>query len=198
MELNNQNYTDESIVAGIRAGGTKRDWALRCLFLDTKLRGYIMGFVKNYGGNEPDGEDTFQDAIIILERQVREGTFNGTGSIGGYLQGIARRIWLRKHSRNNKIESLSPNQDSGIEEAPDVQFIEEEKSKAIEEILNRIGEKCKQILTMYKLKHTMEEIAAALSFASRDVAKNEAYQCRQRFRNFVKERPDYMELLGVA
>lgn len=198
MNKAHPNCSDQGITEGIRTGGVQRDQALRCLYLDTALKGYILGFVRNNGGNEPDGEDVFQDAIIILERQVREGTFAGTGTVGGYLQGIARRLWLRKKTQQSNVQELQPNQENGQEDAPDVQVMEAERLDLIDEILNRIGEKCKQVLTMYKLKHTMEEIALALGFSSKDVAKNEAYQCRLRFRNYVKDRPDYLEILGVA
>lgn len=196
MNIEDRECTDEAIVSGIRSGAAARDRALRCLFLDRRLKGFIFGFVQKQGGNAQDAEDIFQDAIIILERQVREGSYRGAGSLGGYIQGIARKLWLRRRSKNNRVQELQPGQEDGMEQSPEAQFIAEERQRVIDEVLDKIGQRCKQILTLYKLKHSMEEIAEAMGFAGKDVAKNEAYQCRKRFRNFVNSRPDYLDLLG--
>lgn len=194
------HYTDDEIVRGLAGSPSERDAALKALFMNWQLKGYVTAFVRKNGGNQEDGEDIFQDAIILLDRRVREGGYKGQGSIDGYLQGIARRLWLRKRARwNNRTEELTPaNQQEGVEEGPDLRMISQERLRAIDEILAQIGEKCKRVLTMYKLGRSMDEIAQAMSFASREVAKNEAYKCRKKFRGIVERNAEYLEILKLS
>ena len=198
--MDKKGYTDEDIVAGLTASGKKRDTMLKAIYLNKELKGYVIGFVRNNGGNHQDGLDIFQDAIILLDRRVREGGFNGSGSINGYLQGIARRLWLRKRSQwNEKTEELNEeNQKEDIEDSPEIKMIAAEKLQAIEDILEKLGEKCQKLLRLYKLEQSMDEIAQAMGFSGKDVAKNEAYRCRQKFRSFVKEREYYIDLLEIT
>ena len=196
--MENNRYSDDEIVNGLLGTPKERDEALKMLFLNEKLRGYIIGFVRKNKGNTQDGEDIFQDAIILLDRRVRQGGFKGSGSIGGYLQGIAKFLWYRKRAQwDSKTEAFELEQHEDLSENySDLTFIQRDRKLAIEAILKKIGEKCKRILTMYKEQYSMEEIAEIMEFASKDVAKNEAYRCRQKFRNFVTKHPNYKELLG--
>jgi len=198
--MSKKEYTDEEIVQGLQGTAAARDAALRSLFLDQALKGYIIGYVQRNGGNVQDGEDIHQDAIILLDRRVRQGGYRGAGSIGGYLQGIARRLWLRKRERwQNRTEELDPaNEEEETAESPELIFISEERLSVIREVLAKLGDKCRELLELYKLEHSMEEIAAKMGFGSKDVAKNEAYRCRKRFREFVEAREGYREVLGIS
>lgn len=192
--------SDIDIVNQLRGTARERASALKTLYLDKQLKSYIIGFVRRNGGNNQDGEDVFQDAIIVLDRRVRQDGYQGLGSIRGYLQGIAKKLWLRKRQQwNDRTEELNAQiQEEEVEESPETHLIAEERVALIRTILEKIGDRCKEILSMYKLKYSMEEIAGAMGLATPAVAKNEAYRCRQKFRVFVKENPMYEEVLGVS
>lgn len=195
--MSKERYSDQEIIDGLNGDQTKRDSILKSLYLNKTLRNYITGFVKRYGGNEQDGQDTFQDALILLDRRIREGGYSGTGTIEGYLQGIAKRVWFRKRDKwDNRTEELNnQNQKEELVDSPEVIMISEEKNSLIQAILEQLGEKCKTILSMYGLNHSMEEIAKQLGFANPKVAKNEAYRCRMKFRKFALQHPNLLELL---
>lgn len=197
--MNSKTYTDEQIVKGLTGNPRERDLALKALFQNQKLKAYIIGFVRKNRGNTQDGEDVFQDAIILLDRRVRQGGYKGTGSIDGYLQGIAKFIWYRKRDKwQNKTEALTIEHiQEEVEQGIETSIIAEEKKQAIKSILQHLGDKCKKILTMYQNKFSMEEIAEKMDFSGKDVAKNEAYRCRQKFRKFVVSRADYKRLLDL-
>ena len=156
-----------------------------------------MKYVKDKGGNKEDGKDIFHDAIIKLDERVRDGAIEHPDKIGSYLQGIARNLWLRRLS-NSKREELKEtiSTTNEVASSPEEDFISKERIDGIEQILDKIGASCKQILTMYKLSYSMVEIAETLNFANAKVAKNEAYRCRKKFRDFVYENPAYLDLLN--
>ena len=195
--MRKRKCTDEHIVAAIQTSPEERDWALRCLFLDKKLKNYVLKYVREKGGNNADGEDIFQEAIIKLDERVRAKAIDDSSKVRNYLQGIARNLWLRRLS-NSKREELQAEVKviRDVEASPEEDFIDQERINTIEEILEKIGKTCQQILTMYKLSYSMAEIADKLNFASPKVAKNEAYRCRKKFRTFVQEHPDYIDLLN--
>ncbi|MEN0004001.1 MAG: RNA polymerase sigma factor [Bacteroidota bacterium] len=190
---------DAQLAAQLQGTAQERTRALKTLYMDAQLKQYIIAFITKNGGNKQDAEDVFQDAIILVDRRVRQGGYEGSGTLGGYIQGIAKRLWLRKRQQwNERTTALTVEAQEEVEENIEVQLIGEERIKVIQLILEDIGERCKKILTMYKLKHSMEEIAAAMHLATAKVAKNEAYRCRQKFRAFVEQHANYAEVLGVT
>jgi RNA polymerase sigma factor (sigma-70 family) len=190
---------DEQLVGQLQGSEADRKAALKVLYLDTKLKSYILGFVQRNGGNAQDGEDIFQDAIILLDRRVRQGGYKGDGALSGYLQGIARRLWLRKRQQwNERTTEFKPEEQEQPAESYDLELMAEERKRTIRTILEHIGDRCKKILTMYKLKHSMEEIAEVMELATAAVAKNEAYRCRKKFRAVVANNEQFAEILGVA
>ncbi len=191
---------DEPKLLGLFGSPEEREAALKALYLNQKLRGFIIGFVRNNGGNQEDGKDILQDALIILDRQVRLGGYKGTGTVENYLQGIAHKLWIRKRQQWNERhrELNETNQKEEIDEGPEVQFLSNERKQLIDQILTKLGKNCKAILNLYKLQYSMEEIAIKIGFASKEVARNEAYKCRKRFREHVKGRKDYLDLLGIS
>lgn len=192
-----EKCTSEAIVQGLRGTPKERRAALKCLATNKALRGYVIGFVKRNGGNEADGEDNFHDAILKLDERVRAGGLDDNTKIENYLQGIAKFLWLRKHKYTyQRTEALDTNnRPEEAEEGIEVSIMAEEKKMAIDKVLERIGEKCKELLRLYKLRVSMDDIATTMNFASANVAKNEAYRCRKKFREVVKANPGFRELL---
>lgn len=46
--------------------------------------------VRKYGGNRQDGEDIFQEAIIVSGRKTWQNDFRNEGTLEAYFMGIVR------------------------------------------------------------------------------------------------------------
>jgi RNA polymerase sigma factor (sigma-70 family) len=192
------HLNDEAIVAGIQGMAAERDRALQQFLRQHRdLRGQILHFVSLNRGNEQDGEDLFQDALVLFDRRIRRDGFEGKSSLATYFTSIARLHWIGKLRRKPDTQDLPERREDDSIEDPEADYLGEEKKAILTAALERIGEKCKKLLNLYKLDYSMEEIATELGISSAAMAKKDAYRCRMKLRDYLMERPDLLRQLGV-
>ncbi|MBL7774856.1 MAG: sigma-70 family RNA polymerase sigma factor, partial [Saprospiraceae bacterium] len=73
----NTNWTDEALIAGIQNGGSAREEALKRIYLKPGLRETVIRYVLDHGGSRQDAQDIFQESLVLLDRNLREGRFEG-------------------------------------------------------------------------------------------------------------------------
>lgn len=173
----------------------RRAWALRQLFDDASLREKIARYVRKHGGNRQDGEDVFQEAIIVFDRNIRLGAYRGAGSLEAYFMGIARWHWYNEQHKAGNAATVS------VENAPEpppagdpeMEYLLAERRELFEKLTEQLTEKCRKLLKLYQLDFSMEEIARQMGFANAGVAKKEAFLCRKRFRALLLKHPDLIK-----
>ncbi len=127
-------------------------------------------------GNNDDVQDVFQDALVILYKKVQEPSFSLTSSLQTYTVAIVKNIWHQELRRKNKFQTTEVI-DIAQETVPD----ETENFTNANAAFNLLGEKCKQLLTLfYHKKLSFKEIAAQLAFSDEKTAKNQKYRCLQK------------------
>jgi len=191
----NTDWSDEAIVSGIRAGGPARDEALKRLYLMPGLRETVTRHVIAQGGSRQDAQDIFQEALVILDRNVREGRYEARSALSTYFVAIAKWRWVTVRRQQGRYTDLSPAHYDAEIESPEAETIRTEYRELFQAALAQIGERCRELLRLYQLDHTMEEIAHLMQYNSADVAKKEAYRCRMRFREVLQNNPAFAALL---
>jgi RNA polymerase sigma factor (sigma-70 family) len=191
----NIDWSDEALVSGIRAGGSARDEALKRLYLMPGLRETVIRYVLANGGSRQDAQDIFQEALVILDRNVREGRYEARSALSTYFVAIAKWRWVTVRRQMGRYTDLSPAHYDAEVESPETAAIREEYRELFQEALSQIGERCRELLRLYQLDHSMEEIAQIMHYNSADVAKKEAYRCRMRFRELLQNNPTFAALL---
>ncbi|MCC6413761.1 MAG: sigma-70 family RNA polymerase sigma factor [Saprospiraceae bacterium] len=191
--MKNNPVTPAELAAALAASDPeRRRAALKTLFEDVALRKRAFAQVRNYGGNRQDGEDMFQEAIIVLDRKLRRFDFVVEISLEAYFIGIVRWCWFNETQRRRKAAVMpaesSPEPPAGGN--PEIDFLLTEQREQLEKLLEKLQEKCCKILKMYQLEYSMDEIAQAMGFANSGVAKKEAFLCRQRFKALLNTAPE--------
>ena len=168
---------DDEIIAAIRKGN--REKPIKVLYLEfPKVKGKIIAT----GGNEIISEEIFNDALVLLIEKVSDRKFELTSKLSTYLFGIARLLWMNELRRQNKSRELEWS-DTLIVSASDIgyDFEKEERLKRIEEMMEVISDKCKEILRrFYYQSNSMQEIAEALGSSSVNSAKTQKYKCLEK------------------
>lgn len=183
---------DEIIPALCGQDAEARKTALRCLFDDATLRQSTVAHVRRHNGNRQDGEDVFQEAILVFDRKIRQGAFLSQGSLEAYFMGIVRWHWFNAQQRQGRTGLVlrenppEPPPDGD----PELEYLLTERQEQLENLLTLLTDKCRNILKMYQLDYTMQEIANALGYANSSVAKKEAFLCRQRFLLVLQKHPE--------
>ena len=174
--------TDEEIVLELKRGNTA---VLKYCY--TKTLGQVEGMVIKNGGSREDAKDLFHDALIILNNNCRTTDFKLTSSLSTYLYSICRYSWLNQLNKQKKGEEMIRKM---YEEVGQLTYKStNDLVEAIMMAMDKLGEKCKEILLDYYYgKFTYEEIAKNLAYASAQVVRQQKYRCIQK----LKETTDYV------
>ena len=189
---NNPGTPAELSVALAATDPERRKMTLKGLFENEALRKRAIAHVRSHGGNLQDGEDVFQEAIIVLDRKLRRFDFVVEISLEAYFIGIVRWSWFNENQRRQKAavvpSETRPELSTGSN--PEIEYLLAERSEQLKNLMENLQEKCRNILKMYQLEYSMDEIAQAMGFANSGVAKKEAFLCRQRFKALLNTVPE--------
>lgn len=147
----------------------------------------IRHFIEKNNGNEENAKDIYQDAFIVLIRNIKKGIFKGDSSISTYLYAIARRMWLkelntitRRQSKIKDIQNLYKEENDYDHEHWEQHEI---KLKQLNKVMYKLGEPCSTILTDFYVNNlSMEDIKTKMGYTTAGNAKNQKYKCMQRLR----------------
>ncbi len=182
---------DSEIISHIQSGGLARERALKYLFNNKTLRHQIYEVIKTNKGSLQDGEDMFQEGIIVLDSNIRQGHFRSEGKITSYLISICKLLWMNQ-LRKNKRTLLQHDPlafESAVTENALNTLIDEELGIAFDRLLSGLGERCKRILELWKLNYSMEEITEMLGLSSAGFARKLKHQCYQKLLEAVASDP---------
>ncbi len=190
--------SDAVILDNIKAGGARRQKAIAMIYEDNALKNQVIGFVLNNNGNRDDGIDIFHEGIIALDENVRKDKFKGDGKLKGYLYSICRFLWLNRLKKDQRIKYTSESHelDQVTFTTPEHLSLAAEQKDILDQLLGRLGGKCQQILEMWKLSYSMEEIARDVGLSNAGVARRQRYNCYQKLLQIIEQEPNLRNILN--
>lgn len=193
-------FNKTSLLEDLKAGGIKRQRAIATIYGDSKLKNQIIAFVSKNSGSRDEGIDIFHEGIIALDENVRNNKYRGDGNLSGYLYSICRYLWLNKIKRNKRMEYTEDESrlDQVQYENPESLSLDDEKKEVINDLLSRLGEKCKSILQLWKLSYSMEEIAEKVGLDNAGIARRQRYNCYQKLLKIVDQESDLKNFLKTS
>lgn len=141
-------------------------------------------------GSKEEASDIFQEALILTYRKVNAVDFNTSIKIDGFLVNSCKLLWsneLRKKKVRQKVG------DTGLDDLVEKNEIQEliekeEKLIVIDQIIEKIGKKCKDLLEMFYFKNfSMKEIAKKFGYKTIQSAKTKKYKCMEHARGLASE-----------
>lgn len=192
----NQSYnpqSDADLIKAICGAPHERDAALCYLFNEDNWFNRVRNYVVGQGGTVEDGEDVFQETVILFDRNIRQGRFKGESSLQTYFFGISKWYWVTERRKQKTFTELNDAHES-FDEDIDFQLIEAENREILTSILSKIGEKCKALLLLTGIA-THKEIAEIKGYSSGEIAKKEVYRCRERLRSLIEQEPHLNTIL---
>ncbi len=144
----------------------------------------IEALVLSKGGNKQDASDVFQEALIILNRNLEKSDFKLTSSFYTYLYSVSRFLWkdTQKKFSKQELHNLS---------GTDVEYfhsvLEEKKYQLAERAFLELGERCRQLLQLFYHKGmSFKAIADMMQFKSEKIAKNQKYKCLTKAKDIYR------------
>ena len=188
-----KRLTDDQILTGLR----RRDnQVLQHIY--SECFPSVSRLVENNSGNEDDAEDVFQEALIVVFKQLRENkNFQLTSAFTTYIYSVSKLIWLKKLRTIRKMDVVELKQDidESIEFEEPKPFNDKDLRYTIyQRNLQVIPEDCKKILTMTASDVTAKEIARKLGFRSENYVRKRRHFCKEFLVNRIKEDPEYQAM----
>lgn len=152
----------------------------------------IVTFIKQKSGDRSDAEDCFQDALLALINKVTKGEYDEKYEVKNFLFVASRNIWFNKLQRAKKVRSADL-QDFQLEDSTPQGMevmIADERKTAIQDLMNRAGERCKELLHLVLFENkSLKEITEKMNFSSVDVTKTNHYRCKKKMKEALKNNP---------
>lgn len=171
--------SDNKIMGLFKNG--KREKAFKELY---KLYPRIEKLILSKGGTKADANDVFQEALIILNRNLEKSDFKLTSSFYTYLYSVSRFVWkdTQKQFSKQELHDLESEQVAILDAV-----LEEQKYRTAEQAFRELGERCQQLLKWFYIKKmTFKFIAERMQFKSEKVAKNQKYKCLQKAKDIYR------------
>lgn len=179
--------SDAELIARLRKGTVEEDQALRTIYRTCYPT--VAGFVLRNSGDAGDARDVFQDGVIVLYRNIKQGRFNGESTLGTYLFSICRFLWLKQLRRKGR-EPVEVMDEDATHEPPVGQLLDDERRNTVLALFARLGEACRQMLTLSFYENLdMTEIAARTGFKDEQNARNKKFKCMKALRELLAADP---------
>ena len=146
----------------------------------------ISIYVKRNSGDENDAKDVFQDGLLALLKNLKQGKFRSSSTLKSYFFSICKNIWLQqlrkmKHSQELNEELVSEDQ---VQEKVE----EEERFKLVKEQFRLLGDECQKVLIQfYYDKKSMKDIKEFFNLSSEQAAKNKKSRCLKKLSQMVAQ-----------
>ena len=140
-------------------------------------------------GSKEEALDIFQDALVILYQKVQDMSPDSPIKIDGFLINTCKLLWSNE-LRKKKVRTGDDSGLGRLEYEDDIaeQIEKEEKFKMVEDVIKKLGAKCRKILELFYFKSfSMESIAKKVGFKTVKSAKVQKYKCMENARKMALE-----------
>lgn len=184
-------YEDHDLMTDIRDGGLARERAMA--FLYRSHVGAMVAFIRRQGGDEEVARDIFQDAVVQLLTAVEDETFQGQSTLRTYLFAVGKRMWYtqirRQQTEQRYLDTLSPAEQRIMEQTPERRLAQSHEQEMVQRVLEQLGERCQEVLTLWSMKYAMREIAEKVGYANEQIARNKKTKCLKSLKELVRVSP---------
>lgn len=138
----------------------------------------VIHYICKNSGNKDDAKDVIQEVLITIYHQAQKNKFKLTCPFDAYFFLLCKRMWLNLLKKNAKKkvtineEILSIDDDASLLAFDTIEF--NEKQQLFEEMFQKLGNACKELLkTSFEIK-SLQEVADKLGVSYGYVRKKKS------------------------
>lgn len=195
---NMKDYSDKELIAAIKKGGSSLNAALQFVYYKTSCRESFLSFVRTQNGSIEEAEDFFIEGLYLFYTKIQKEEFKEQSSLQTYLIGICKNLWLSKRRQESRRAEII----AGIKsitlienENPGTTLLMKEKETLLEKVFNKVGEKCKDILSLSRLGYNAKEIAKKTGYKNENVVGKKKSNCIRALRELMLDEPNLVKTL---
>lgn len=176
-------------LADISVGGRREENALRQIY--NRCFFPVLKMVNQRGGNDADGEDVFQEALVVLYEKVKSGQFELHSRLISYLLTVSSHIWSKKLRKLGK-ETFPVNWSEDIPALAEVDSFSEiwaeENSATFYRLMDQLNEDCRAVLMAAIWENqSMKTISQQMGYQNAQIARNKKCRCLGYLRKIFRK-----------
>lgn len=151
----------------------------------------VRELIQKNSGTDEDATDIFQDGLLVLHRNISNGTFREESTIKTYIYSICRNLWLKELERRARRVTSS----HGFLNDPTMMADTTDElgylidTQVVELLISELQEDCRNILVEYYYNNrSMAELKEIFNVGSIQAAKNKKWRCMGYLVRLCKER----------
>lgn len=181
-------HEDTALFEAIRGGNHT---LLDRLYLDHRAA-FVTFACRQLFATEEDAADCFQDAVIAFYKNIVSGRLQElTCSIRTYLFSIGKRLVYRRNHQRQREQPTD--HEAGVQPADELdwslidRFEHEHQRSVLLAAMNKLGEPCRKILTLYYYHHyPMNSVAESVGLPSAGATRIKKMRCLKELKKLVK------------
>ena len=181
LHADHQRY----IEAGFRGGDTDR---LRELY--TQHAPPIIRWIRRNSGTEKDGQDVFQEAMIVLCERAADPRFRLTAPIGAFLFRVSQNKWLQRLKKKSRLPTVSmepPEQyNFALPIDPEIGTAQADCFRLLDATFAQLSPLCRDLLTLLQQGVGPTEAAERLGMAEANTVYRRKHACIDRWRKLLR------------
>lgn len=190
-----KTHEDQSYIEGLLNNDSKIIHAIY-----KKYTPKVIHYIKMNSGSEDEAQDVIQDVIITIYNQAKESNLQLTCPFDAYFFLLCKRRWLNELKKSsNKEVTLKDDNVSKDESLQEMLFQTElftEKQVLFEQMFQKLGEKCQEVLKLSFVTKTMEEVAAKLNVSYAYVRKKKSL-CTGKLTELIQQSSQYESIKNL-
>jgi RNA polymerase sigma factor (sigma-70 family) len=157
--------------------------------------------VKNYirvnSGSDDEAQDIIQDVLITIYNQAKTKGLQLSCPFDAYFFLLCKRRWLNELKKSSYKEVTLRDENVSIEESVQEAASQteafDEKQSLFDEMFQKLGEKCQEVLKLSFVTKTMEEVAEILNVTYGYVRKKKSL-CTGQLTEMIQQSNRYKSL----
>jgi RNA polymerase sigma factor (sigma-70 family) len=157
----------------------------------------VKNYIRTNNGDDDEAQDVIQEVLITIYNQAKTNGLKLTCPFDAYFFLLCKRRWLNELKKSsNKEVTLKDNNVSIDESVQEMTFqteVFDEKQSLFDEMFQKLGEKCQEVLKLSFVTKTMEEVAEKLNVTYGYVRKKKSL-CTGQLTEMIQQSPRFRSI----
>lgn len=157
----------------------------------------IKNYIRTNSGSDDEAQDIIQETLITIYTQAKTKGLQLSCPFDAYFFLLCKRRWLNEIKKvSNKEVTLKDENvsiDESVQEMASQTETFDEKQSLFDEMFQKLGEKCQEVLKLSFVTKTMEEVAEKLNVTYGYVRKKKSL-CTGQLTEMIQQSPRFRSI----
>ena len=157
----------------------------------------VTHYIKMNSGSADEAQDVIQETLITIYNQAKTKGLELTCPFDAYFFLLCKRKWLNELKKSSNKEVTIKDENVSIDKDVEKLAIEteeqDEKQSLFDEMFQKLGEKCQEVLKLSFITKTMEEVASKMNVTYAYVRKKKSI-CTGQLTALIQQSNRYQSL----